>query len=65
MQFITHLRSDAIRTMGLEQHGVQKLECVCWPNALDEKLKNTMVQAGTPYPEGVDPPHLGFRPHPW
>ena len=65
VQFVTHLRSYDIRTMGLEEHGVQKLECVCWPNTLDEKLKNAMVQAGTPYPEGVDPPHVGFRPHPW
>ena len=51
-QFFAQLRPDAVKSMGLEEHGIKKLQCGVIPNSLDKLRIAAALQTGKPFGEG-------------
>ena len=59
-QFVTHLRDDYVGTMGLQTHGVWRLEVAGLPGAVDTHRSVAAKQLGQAFGRGVRPPLWDF-----
>ena len=53
--FITHIRLDAMKQMGLQEHGVRRLFCLPFPGSVDKMRINAARVLGVTF-VGPDPP---------
>ena len=54
-KFLAGMRPDTVKLLGLKEHGVKKLRCVCWVGTTDMMRVRAAEQEGNPFADFVTP----------